>query len=91
MKKTIAILTLALAGSNVYADDSAYSPLYRQVTANVQNLAQHEVRGATEFSYAPLHVQVAAKAAGFVDEMGELVAGFSYSPLYLQVTGQSGA
>ena len=90
MKKSIAVLTLVLAGSAVQAAGST-TPLYAQVTANVAQLAQHETRVASEFSYAPLYMQVTQKAAVFADEMGELVAGFRYSPLYLQVTGQPGA
>ena len=85
MKTTFAAVALTLIAGPALANHADVSPLYHQVTANVETLAKHETRGTSEFDYAPLHVTVKGAADQFAGESPVLVMEFSYSPLYLQV------
>jgi hypothetical protein len=85
MKAILAAAILSVAAAPALADHADVTPLYHQVTAGVQTLADGESRGVSGFSYAPLYVTVKGTDSRFTEEQGTLVAGFSYSPLYLQV------
>jgi hypothetical protein len=85
MKTIVAAVALTVAAGPALANHEDATPLYQQVTAGVEALANGEDRGASEFDYAPLYVTVRASDGRFAEEQGALVAGFSYSPLYLQV------
>jgi hypothetical protein len=85
MKTIVAAVSLSLAAGPALADHADVTPLYHQLTAGVEALANGESRGAAEFDYAPLYVTVRGNDGRFSGEQGALVADFSYSPLYLQV------
>ena len=86
MKSTFAAIALTLIAGPALANHADVSPLYHQVTANVETLARHETQGISEFDYAPLYVTVKGTEDKFAGENPVLVMDFSYSPLYLQVT-----
>ena len=86
MKTTVAAIALTLIAGPALASHADVSPLYHQVTANVETLAQQETPGISGFEYAPLYVTVKGTAEQFSGEQPVLVMDFSYSPLYLQVT-----
>ena len=86
MKSTFAAIALTLIAGPALANHADVSPLYHQVTANVETLAHQESRGIAEFNYAPLYVTVKGTGERFGDEDPVLVMDFTYSPLYLQVT-----
>jgi len=86
MKTIFAAIALTLIAAPALADHADVSPLYHQVTANVESLARGETQGISDFEYAPLYVTVRGAADQFAGEEPVLVMDFSYSPLYLQVT-----
>ncbi len=85
MKTTFAAIALTLIAGPALANHADVSPLYHQVTANVESLAQQETQGTSAFDYAPLYVTVKGSGDQFAGEEPVLVMDFSYSPLYLQV------
>ena len=86
MKTIFAAIALTLIAGPALANHADVSPLYHQVTANVETLAHNETRGISDFDYAPLYVTVKGTEDRFGGEEPVLVMDFSYSPLYLQVT-----
>lgn len=85
MKNIFAAVALTLIAGPALANHADVSPLYHQVSANVESLASQETRAVSEFSYAPLYVTVKGNVDRFTGEEPVLVADFMYSPLYLQV------
>jgi len=85
MKTIFAAIALTLIAGPALANHADVSPLYQQVTANVEMLAHNETRGISAFDYAPLYVIVKGSGDQFAGEEPVLVMDFSYSPLYLQV------
>ena len=85
MKTTFAAIALTLIAGPALANHADVSPLYHQVTANVETLARQETQRISDFDYAPLYLTVKGAGEKFVGEEPVLVMDFSYSPLYLQV------